>query len=150
MNQQTQSLDIALEPADNERLANLCGAFDAHLRQLERRLGIEINSRGNVFRVIGESKTVRIAGELLKELYALTAEQTLNPEQIHLSLQESGIEDLLSDQAQKDDAGEIIIKTKRGQIRGRGPAQKQYLKNIQNQDLCFGIGPAGTGKTYLA
>ena len=150
MNQQTQSLDIALEPADNERLANLCGAFDAHLRQLERRLGIEINSRGNVFRVIGESKTVRIAGELLKELYALTAEQTLNPEQIHLSLQESGIEDLLSNQAQKDDAGEIIIKTKRGQIRGRGPAQKQYLKNIQNQDLCFGIGPAGTGKTYLA
>ena len=127
----------------------MCGAFDQHLRQLERRLGVEINSRGNKFRVIGNERMVRATVELIKHLYAFTVEQNLTPEQVHLALSESGVDDMLT-QSDTDDSKQLVINTKRGQIRGRGAAQKAYLENIQQQDLCFGIGPAGTGKTYLA
>ncbi len=140
---------MKLETADNERLANLCGPFDSHLRQMERRLGVEINSRGNQFRVIGNERMVHATTEILKQLFALTAEQNLTPEQVHLALSDSGVDEILA-QGDVNDVAELVIKTKRGQIRGRGAAQKSYLQNIQSQDLCFGIGPAGTGKTYLA
>jgi phosphate starvation-inducible protein PhoH and related proteins len=140
--------DISLEPADNERLANLCGQFDEHLRQIERRLGVEINNRGNVFRVIGDQRSVQLASELLRDLYAETATQNLNPQQIHLYMQEAGIEALLDEVF--DSPKEVSIKTRRGVIRGRGPHQIRYLQNILEQDISFGIGPAGTGKTYLA
>ncbi|HWP95036.1 MAG TPA: PhoH family protein [Gammaproteobacteria bacterium] len=141
--------DLYLEPADNERLANLCGKFDEHLRQLERRLGVEINNRGNAFRVIGDPEPVRIAQELLRKLYAASATQPLTPEQVHLALVESGAESLLDDAAGTS-GDDIVIQTKRGLIRGRSPTQQRYLRNIRDYDLCFGIGPAGTGKTYLA
>ena len=141
------SSDIVLEPADNERLANLCGQFDEHLRQIERRLGVEVNNRGNTFRVIGDSRSVQAAEEVLRDLYAETASQVLNPSQVNLHLQESGVDALVADITPKD---EVIIHTQRGAIRGRGPHQKEYLRDIQDQDLAFGVGPAGTGKTYLA
>jgi phosphate starvation-inducible PhoH-like protein len=145
---QPRSIDITFEPADNRRLANLCGQFDEHLRQMERRLGVEINNRGNHFRVIGEDHSVAAAGELLRALYQSTQEQDLDPESIHLRLQESGLEDLARE---RDEPGEeVTVKTRRGQIRGRGPAQRQYMLDMQRHDLSFGIGPAGTGKTYLA
>jgi len=137
-----------MEPADNERLANLCGQFDEHLRQIERRLGVEINNRGNVFRVIGDKRSVQLVSELLRDLYAETATQRLNPQQIHLYMQEAGIEALLDDVF--DAPKEVSIKTRRGVIRGRGPHQIRYLQNILEQDISFGVGPAGTGKTYLA
>ncbi len=92
---QPQSIDLELEPADNARLANLCGQFDQHLRQLERRLGIEISNRGLSFRLIGDQDSVRIGEQLLRELYAETAEEVLTPEKIHLSLQEAGVDALL-------------------------------------------------------
>src|SRR5690606_11504980 len=103
------------------------------------------------FRIIGDSEPVRAAQELLKSLYDLTATQQLTPEQVHLSLQQSGLEALL-ESASTDSAGQPVpeIHTRRGPIRGRGPAQIRYLKNIRESDLTFGIGPAGTGKTYLA
>ena len=140
--------DITLEPADNERLANLCGQFDEHLRQIERRLGVEVNNRGNVFRVIGDQRSVQVVSELLRDLYAETATQRLSPQQIHLFLQEAGVEALLDETF--DAPKEVAIKTRRGVIRGRGPHQIRYLQNILEQDISFGIGPAGTGKTYLA
>lgn len=140
--------DVVLEPADNHRLANLCGQFDEHLRQIERRLGVEINNRGNVFRVIGEARSVQAAGELLRDLYRTTGTEILNPQAINLYLQEAGVDALLEDVAQTRE--EISIKTKRGVIRGRGPHQVGYLRAIKEQDISFGIGPAGTGKTYLA
>ncbi|MGD8926546.1 MAG: phosphate starvation-inducible protein PhoH, partial [Thioalkalispiraceae bacterium] len=71
--------DLVLEPADNERLANLCGQFDEHLRQIERRLGVEVNNRGNTFRIIGEQRSVDAASELLKELYEETLNRVINP-----------------------------------------------------------------------
>lgn len=139
--------DITLEPVDNQRLANLCGQFDEHLRQIERRLGVEVNNRGNRFRVIGDNKSVQAASEVLKDLYAETEHETLNPVRVNLHLQEAGINALVADITPKD---EVIITTPRGTVRGRGPTQKQYLRNLKDNDLNFGVGPAGTGKTYLA
>jgi phosphate starvation-inducible PhoH-like protein len=142
-----ETLDITLEPVDNTRLANLCGQFDEHLRQIERRLGVEINNRGNNFRIIGDSEPVRGAAEVLKDLYRVSAEETLSPKRVHLYLQESGIEALLEEDADVED---VAIRIKRGVVKGRGPNQKRYLKSILDHDINFGIGPAGTGKTYLA
>ena len=90
MNAAALSVDITLEPADNERLAELCGEFDAHLRQLEQRLGIEINSRGNQFRIIGEAAVARRASQVLEGLYSETGDGELTPEKVHLYLQEAG------------------------------------------------------------
>jgi len=144
-----RSVDLVLEPADNRRLANLCGQFDEHLRQLERRLGVEISNRGNRFRVIGEARSVEAAGRLLRGLYAATAHEALTPARVHLYLQESGVEALLAEEAEA--AGEeVVIRTRRGLVRGRGPSQQRYLRNILTHDVNFGVGPAGTGKTYLA
>jgi len=147
MNETADSLDINLEPADNTRLANLCGQFDEHLRQIERRLGVEVNNRGNSFRIIGDSESVHATSEVLKDLYKVSASETLTPNRVHLYLQESGIEALLEEEL---DVEEVVIRTKRGVVKGRGPNQKRYLHNIVTHDINFGIGPAGTGKTYLA
>lgn len=140
--------EVRLEPDDNLRLANLCGPLDEHLQLVERRLGVEIRYRGNAFRITGESFSVRAAAELLKKLYAMTASEELSAARIHLSLQDSNVEALL----EQEEAGqvEVSIRTKRGTIQGRGPNQKRYLRNIISHDINFGIGPAGTGKTYLA
>ena len=140
--------DIALEPADNRRLANLCGQFDEHLRQIERRLGVEINNRGNVFRVIGEQRSVRATGGVLRDLYEETLNEVLNPARINIFLQEAGVDALLEEVVRTQD--EVVIKTRRGAVRGRGPHQIGYLRAIRDLDISFGIGPAGTGKTYLA
>ncbi len=137
-----------LQPADNERLANLCGQLDEHLRQIERRLGVEINNRGHQFRVIGEPPTVVTAVAVLEALYRQTGAEAVTPAQVHLFLQEAGADALVADL--QPDAEEVLIRTRRGLIRGRGPNQQHYLWNIQHHDLNFGVGPAGTGKTYLA
>ncbi len=147
MNDTAESLDISLEPADNPRLANLCGQFDEHLRQIERRLGVEINNRGNSFRIIGDGESVRATAEVLKDLYEVSSSEALNPKRVHLYLQESGVEELLEEELEVE---EVVIRTKRGVVKGRGPNQKKYLHNIVTHDINFGIGPAGTGKTYLA
>ncbi len=141
-------LEITLDPADNQRLANLCGQFDEHLRLIERRLGIEINNRGNVFRIIGLKKSVEEGEDVLRELYDETEKNVLTPEVVNLHLHDTSPE---TGSAKKPYAGEeIIIQTRRGQIRGRGPSQQHYLHSIAEHDVSFGIGPAGTGKTYLA
>ncbi|HEB57502.1 MAG TPA: PhoH family protein [Gammaproteobacteria bacterium] len=147
MNTSATSLDIVLEPADNQRLANLCGQFDEHLRQIETRLGVEVNNRGNRFRVIGENRSVHKAEEVLRDLYSNTATETLDPIQVNLYLQDAGVDALIADITPKD---EVIIRTLRGNVRGRGLTQQQYLRYIREHDVNFGIGPAGTGKTYLA
>ena len=140
--------DLLLEPADNTRLANLCGQLDGHLRQIERRLGVEINNRGNQFQLIGEHDAVDACEQVLKDLYRESAEEPLTPESIHLALSTSRIDALLEESPA--DLPEVLIKTKRGLIRARGPNQQEYLHAILRHDINFGIGPAGTGKTYLA
>ncbi|HEX7324356.1 MAG TPA: PhoH family protein [Rhodanobacteraceae bacterium] len=140
--------DFTLEPDDTQRLANLCGPFDEHLRQIELRLGVEIDNRGNVFRVIGDDATVAAGERLLRNLYAATSDEVLDGRKINTRLSEAGVDALAEQQA--EGAQEVAIKVKRGTIRGRGPNQVRYLHAIATHDINFGIGPAGTGKTWLA
>ena len=148
----SQRVSLKLEPADTERLANLCGPFDQHLKQIEGRLQVEIFCHGNLFTVQGEERQTRAASRLVKQLYKLSEVEMLTPDLINLHLQDSGIAEIAaadSDEATAD-PNDITVMTKRGAIRGRGPNQKQYLRNISKFAVNFGIGPAGTGKTYLA
>ena len=151
MNAVQISRDVVLEPADNSRLANLCGQFDEHLRQIERRLDVEIASRGNRFRITGTPGAAEVGGDILLSLFEMTDNERLDPERVHMLLQESFMTDV--DAANNDDEGAdhvVGIQTRRKLIRPRGANQTAYLKNILEHDLAFGIGPAGTGKTYLA
>jgi phosphate starvation-inducible PhoH-like protein len=144
-----ETLDLHLTPEDNHCLANLCGQLDEHLRQIERRLGIEINYRGCHFGLIGEPGAIRAGSEVLQALYRVAADEVLTPEAVHLYLQVSGVEALLRSEAERD-LPEVVIKTRRGLIRPRGRNQQEYLHKVVTHDINFGVGPAGTGKTYLA
>jgi len=140
---------FVLQPADNRRLANLCGQFDEHLRQIERNFGVEISNRGNTFQLLGEQQSVHATEELLQSLYEEASNDVLTPAKVHLFLRESGIEVPLLPISEDDDE-EVIIQLKRGIVKGRGYHQRQYLRNIMKHDVNIGVGPAGTGKTYLA
>lgn len=142
----TTSDDFLLEPFDNERLSNLCGPLDKHLRQIERFMGVEINNRGNNFHISGTPKSIDLTTQVLNDMYSITAQEALSSESVHLFLQSLNLEEEL----EEDIAEDVSIKTRRGLIRGRSPNQRAYLLNIQQHDISFGIGPAGTGKTYLA
>jgi phosphate starvation-inducible PhoH-like protein len=151
------SRDVVLEPADNKRLANLCGQFDEHLRQIERRLNVEIASRGNRFRVTGKPGAAEVGGDVLLSLFEMTNRERLDPERVHMLLQESFMEDTekaignIGDEAPKVANDDVVsIQTRRKLIRPRGANQTAYMRRIRDHDLAFGIGPAGTGKTYLA
>jgi phosphate starvation-inducible PhoH-like protein len=148
LNIHTEPYQVKLEPNDSHQLANLCGPFDAHLRQIEKRLGITINNRGNNFHLIGEKSIVRSAGELLRQLYLdVNNGIHLTAEMIHLYLQDSGVDALLAEEA---DGNEFIITTRKKTIKPRGQSQIAYVQAVRSHDINFGVGPAGTGKTYLA
>ncbi|MFO1435861.1 MAG: PhoH family protein [Gammaproteobacteria bacterium] len=142
----TRASEVVLEPFDNARLANLCGQFDEHLRQMEQRLGVEINSRGNVFRVLGTPEATKSTATLLEKLYALTTQGRLTPSTVHLHLQAMTMDE--DSETQGDDS--MAVRTRRIIVRSRGANQRMYLQAIRSNDISFGVGPAGTGKTYLA
>src|SRR6056297_1051417 len=144
MNQTDAPVTIELEPADNQRLANLCGPLDEHLRLIEKRLGVDIHSRGNLFAIEGEPDATRNARRVLRKLFRQTEREVLTPALVNLSLQASGLDD--PDPTEVD----VSIRTRRGLVRARGPNQRRYLERIGTQDVNFGVGPAGTGKTFLA
>ena len=151
------TLNLHLEPADNLRLASLCGPFDDNLKQLERRLGIEISYRDNHFQLLGKQAQIDAAAVILKHLYVETQPlkggkvTDITPEMVHLTVQESRVLEQDDDEAPSQSYGkEVTVKTKRGLIKPRSPNQAQYIANIVRHDISFGIGPAGTGKTYLA
>jgi phosphate starvation-inducible PhoH-like protein len=123
---------------------NLSGQLDSHLRQLETGLNVEINNRGPQFTISGLPANVNKATDLLQHLYQLTASEELSPEVLHLHLHEATSKD------EAEPSGLATIRTKKGVIRGRGPNQNHYIRGVQSHDLTFGVGPAGTGKTYLA
>jgi len=148
LNIHTEPYQVKLEPNDSHQLANLCGPFDAHLRQIEKRLGITINNRGNDFHLIGEKAIVRSAGELLRQLYVdVNNGIHLTAETIHLYLQDAGVDALLAEEA---DGNDFIITTRKKTIKPRGQSQIAYVQAVRAHDINFGVGPAGTGKTYLA
>jgi phosphate starvation-inducible PhoH-like protein len=141
--------DVLLAPADNVRLVELCGPLDEHLHQIEARLGVEVRRRGNRFQIIGIAAAVARAEAVLQDLYARAEREPVDSERVHVALQELEI----NGGADADAAGsadEIKVRTQRGAIRARGANQTDYLNNVRTHDLTFGIGPAGTGKTYLA
>lgn len=151
MNVVTQ--EIWLEPADNQRLLSLCGPFDDNIKQLERRLGVDINRRGNCFKLVGNNLCVVTAADILRHLYVDTAPirgviPDIDPAQIHLAIKENRVLEQIAESV--PDYGKMVIKTKRGIVKPRTPNQAQYIANIFAHDITFGIGPAGTGKTYLA
>ncbi|WP_282295941.1 PhoH family protein [Stenotrophomonas sp. PS02289] len=139
--------DFTLAPEDNERLANLAGPFDEHLRQIELKLGVEIANRGHVFRISGPKGVVAEAQKLVEALYEEAGDTVFDSHAIHLRLNQANVEHL-ADRAYE--AQEVSIKVKRGTVRGRGANQARYLHQITTHDINFGIGPAGTGKTFLA
>ncbi len=143
--------NISLEPNDAHRLVVLCGPFDQNLKHLEKRLGVHIRSRGNRFQISGPDLRVRAAGALLAELYRETLErQAIEPDLVHLFLQESGVEALLAEPRGAPDDERVVIHTRKKTVQPRGRNQTSYVQAIRGHDLSFGIGPAGTGKTYLA
>ncbi len=155
MSSHPEAVDFTLAPADNERLANLCGQFDENLRQVERRLGVEIENRGHRFRIIGEDAAAQVAGDVIRTLYDHTAREVIGAENVHLQLRTAEAEasrepSVMANDVAPASADEVSIHTRKGLIRGRGPSQRNYLAAIARHDLNFGIGPAGTGKTYLA
>jgi phosphate starvation-inducible PhoH-like protein len=141
-----QSSDLVLEPADNQRLASLCGQLDEHIKQIERGLGVEISNRGNVFRITGPAAPSQVARRLLIQLYEETAKTPPTPARVHLLLQSADAETPMGETA----AQTQNITTRRGSITPRGANQRLYVENVHQYDINFGIGPAGTGKTYLA
>ena len=143
------SQEISLFPADNGRLSNFCGQLDTHLRQIEKRLQVEIANRGNQFKVTGLDSSVKAACAVMQKLFASTEQEQLTAELIHLAMQDSTIDGML-DASETGAEQDVAIKTKFGLIKGRGANQQAYLRKIVSHDINFGVGPAGTGKTYLA
>ena len=147
-----QTTQIELQPIDNTRLANLCGQFDEHIKKIEQTLAVEISNRGHSFRISGQENDIKLTQILLDTLYKETENTVLNKEKLHLFLQQSSLDESIQvlHQPNPQTESEILIHTGRGTIKPRGSNQYNYLKRVLNHDINFGIGPAGTGKTYLA
>lgn len=158
LDKQTQSCDITLTPFDNQRLFSLCGRLDEHLKLIESRLQVEIINRGNAFQIKGSKENILKAQTVLENLYKETkGQKDLSPDRVHLCIKEILAESNHKDPSAKDKHKKpknhnslLSIKTNKGFINPRTPNQEIYVKNILDHDINFGIGPAGTGKTFLA
>ena len=146
----------SFDPPDNARLAHLCGSLDEHLRSLESSLGVSISRRNEFFRVEGSKDKAELAMKLLQSLHE-RADAPLSAEQVQLALVEAVAHRGQREppQATGSDDGEpaapdLVLRTRRADLAGRTPNQLTYLRNILAHDITFGIGPAGTGKTFLA
>jgi len=140
--------ELTLEPNNAQRLANLCGQFDQHLRQIEQRLDVKIRNRGNSFTIEGIPPLDKTAADIIQRLYSETnTNDPLTPEKVHLHLLTSEVDQTNAGGSSSHSAS---IRTKKCNIQPRGQHQHDYVKKIRLEDINFGIGPAGTGKTYLA
>ncbi len=147
----SSSAQLTLEPADSRLLANLCGQFDEHLRLIEQRLQVAISNRGSDFSIQGEPDHSAAASEVLRALYQQAQDGVhLSPELVHLQLREVAIGAFDGDTSEPNVAPMPVIRTKKIAVKPRGKNQQGYVRAIQTHDVNFGIGPAGTGKTYLA
>jgi phosphate starvation-inducible protein PhoH and related proteins len=146
---------------DNVRLVELCGPLDQHLHQIETRLGVEVKRRGNRFQIIGTPAAIKRAEAVLQDLYARAQREPVDSERVHIALQALEMDGAAdrrradrgpagTDANAVDSTDELKVRTARGAVRARGANQTEYLNNVRTHDLTFGIGPAGTGKTYLA
>jgi len=138
--------EFQIDAADNEILANLLGVFDKNLRVIEEALGIEIKNRGNIFLLSGSTKDLIRGEKIIKDLYITATNENLSEKKIHLLVRKY----MGNHEEQENMESSPDIKTPRRAIKTQGKNQSIYIKTIRENDLCFGIGPAGTGKTYLA
>ncbi|WP_018989130.1 PhoH family protein [Aromatoleum toluclasticum] len=134
--------EVVLEPLDNQRLANLCGVLDENLRQIETAYDVTIARRGERFTLQGGAAQAALAAKALREFYEQASEH-LSVDDVQLGLIE------IANRRKSDQAAPALM-TRKTELHGRTPRQVEYLRNIQAHDITFGIGPAGTGKTYLA
>ncbi|MDP2379897.1 MAG: PhoH family protein [Pseudohongiella sp.] len=147
---------LTLEPENTHRLANLCGQLNENIHQIEKALAIEIRQRGNIFQLSGMPSSVTEATRVLETLYSGTADGSLiTPDLIHLTLRDTGVAAAIDGQQsstaqETDEFKPILIKTPHVSVKPRGKHQRRYVESIQSLDINFGIGPAGTVKTYLA
>lgn len=136
--------EIVFAPVDNARLANMCGALDVNLKAIGQELNIKIIRKGEIFTLSGNSESIQVGADTLSLLYE-SSRRHLDTEDIQL-----GIVEITQNARADGQDSELVLQTKRRDLRGRTPRQTQYLNQIQSHDITFGIGPAGTGKTYLA
>ena len=154
---------FSLTPVDNHRQANLCGPMDDNLKTIERRLGVEISYRGNDFTVVGNASNSKAAVKILKDLYLESQvvkgeSKIISAEMVHLAILDADCLEQEASEPNSQIASEldnkyqdmVTIKTKRGVVKPRNGNQQSYVQNIITSDISFGIGVAGTGKTYLA
>ena len=141
--------NLVLQPQDNERLANLCGLLDENLRQIESYMNVEISNRGNTFIIKGHQDIVPLTSELIEKLYDISSEEELTSKQLHMYMNKN-TDNVNNDKDHISDDEEILIKCRKLTIRPKSKSQQQYMNAILQNDLTFGIGSAGTGKTYLA
>lgn len=145
-------LEFSLNSKDAGRLQNLCGNLNENIRLIEKRLSVQIANRAELFAIEGDEANILQARQVIESLYEQTGDkkpEMLDSEAIHLALADANASDT---KGYKHEVvgDEIVIQTKRGTVRGRGANQRKYLQKIFANDVNFGLGPAGTGKTYLA
>jgi len=149
------SHQLTLTPVDNDRQANLCGPMDDNLKTIERRLGVEISYRGNQFKILGKPANCHAVIELLKNLYLETEmvkgeSKVITDEMVHLAILDAKVLEQEPTKVDVDYEKMVTIKTKRGVVKPRNKNQQSYVHNVITNDISFGVGVAGTGKTYLA
>ena len=144
-------MEFAFTPVDNHRLASLCGSMDANIRQIEAALDVSISRRGEKFSVTGERGKIELAAKVLNRFYA-KAHNDLTVEEIQLGIVEMrhARETKTTKPAELTPIEEVALQTRRADLRARTDHQSQYIRQMQTHDITFGVGPAGTGKTYLA
>jgi len=141
------STTFVLNPADNSRLATLCGEFNSNIKQIESHLKVKIVSKGNLFSINGNKVTTQKARDVLETLYSkIDQDNSITAEQVHMTLTDVKP----SSEEEREENVRLLITTPKAKIQGQNPSQRYYLRKILTEDINFGIGPAGTGKTYLA
>lgn len=141
---------FTLDGFEAARFANMCGQYDEHLRLIERQLDVTIHNRGEQFELLGSEEATGKAENFLRNLYREAKLRDLAPDDVHLLLQEPGMQQSVVASAPETVANGITLRTRKKAIRARGRNQQGYVRSIQEHDINFGVGPAGTGKTYLA
>jgi len=144
------SQNLLLQPQDNARLSNLCGLLDENLRQIETYMSVQISNRGNSFIIKGDKQSVPLTSSLIEKLYVISAEEELTSKQLHMYMNNTSDDTETNTNKIIYESDDISLKCKKITIRPKSKSQQEYVKAIMDNDLTFGIGSAGTGKTYLA